>query len=151
MHGVQTVFQRWDRIKYEQIETLESFAKRERPNRERCELSALGGGRGFQMQGHRGPWLNVMSECVCARGSRGFGSSLAMTLPTLPRAVQCPRVNTESDHPNTIEAFRIFRVSVSDRCRGSGAGVQILTGITLDSGPDSLQERYYPKSRECSD
>ena len=27
-------------------------------------------------------------------------------------------------------------------------GRRILTGITLDSGPDSLQERYYPECRK---
>jgi len=28
---------------------------------------------------------------------------------------------------------------------GQQAGAQVLTGIALDSGPDSIQERYYPK------
>ena len=79
--------------------------------------------------------------------------SLAVTAPVKPRAVQRLRVNTESDHPSTIEAVRIFpscEALIPRSVNLKSADANILTGITLDSGPDSLQERYYPQ-KEFSD
>jgi len=51
--------QGWGRIKHKQIKNLKPFATQS--NRERCDLLALGGDRGFQRQGRKDLWLRVTS------------------------------------------------------------------------------------------